>query len=188
MKTLMLDMDDVLVDGILLDFINQFAKKSWKKEELKNYFLQELIKDQEEEFWEWMKDKNMYENATLTKGCFEVLNRLKNSFDIYIVTAYLWKDTIDISGDSLKNKYNYLRENLPFIPPEKYIFTTNKNILNFDIKVDDRLTNLAGASTKILFSAWHNRDLDKSYLKENNIIRVEDWYELERILLKELES
>lgn len=88
-----------------------------------------------------------------------------------------------MSGNNLKNKYYYLQEQLTFITPEKYIFTTNKNLMNFDVKIDDRIDNLEGATTKLLFDAWHNRDLTESFLKEQNVIRVHDWKEIETILL-----
>lgn len=179
----MIDMDNVITDGIFLDLINEFLGSNYQLKDLKNYYLQELIKDKEEEFWVFVKDRNFYKDASLLDGCFEVLEKLNKVYDIYIVTAYLWKDTIDISGNNLKNKYYYLREQLPFISPEKYIFTTNKNMINFDIRIDDKLENIEKADIKLLFSAWHNRNLDSNELKEKNVIRVNNWYEGEKILL-----
>ena len=118
------------------------------------------------------------------EGCYDVLRKLNDKYDLYIVTAYLWNDVIDISGDNLRNKYYYLREMLPFINPNKYIFTTNKNLLKFDIRIDDRLDNIMEADTKILFTAWHNRDLDDKFLEDNNVIRVNSWDDIEKLLLK----
>ena len=76
-----------------------------------------------------------------------------------------------------------MREYLPFIEPEKYVFTTNKNLMNFDIKIDDRIDNLDGADIKLLFNAWHNKDISNRELKKQNIIRVNSWYDIENILL-----
>ena len=45
MKTVMVDMDNVLVDTKLLDLINEFLESNYKRETLKNYYLQELVKD-----------------------------------------------------------------------------------------------------------------------------------------------
>ena len=55
--------------------------------------------------------------------------------------------------------------------------------MNFDIRIDDRLNNLSGATTKLLFTAWHNKDLSKEELKKKNTIRVNSWKEIEDILL-----
>ena len=183
MKTLMVDMDNVITDGIFLDLINEFLGKNYRLNDLKNYYLQELIEDRKEEFWDYVKDRNFYEGATLFNGCFEVLEKLNEKYDIYIVTAYLWNDCIDLSGKNLCNKYYYLRVMLPFIGPNKYIFTTNKNLMRFDIRIDDKLENVIGTQIGLLFDAWHNRDLDDKYLKENDVIRVNSWDDIEKILL-----
>lgn len=185
MKRIMVDVDNVITDSIFLDLINEFLKTNYVLNDLKGYYLQELIKDRKKEFWEYVRDRNFYERATLFADCYEVLKQLNAVYDVYIVTAYLWNDTIDISGDNLRNKYYYLREMLPFIEPDKYIFTTNKNLMNFDIKLDDKLENLEGADIKLLFTAWHNRDLRDVDLKNKNVIRVNNWCDIEKILLKE---
>ena len=112
------------------------------------------------------------------------LKELNERFDIYIVTTYLWNEAKDISGINMMNKYYYLRETLPFIAPEKYIFASNKKIMNFDIRIDDRVKNLDGAKTKLLFTAWHNKEISEVELKANNIIRVNNWGEV----LKELDN
>lgn len=146
-------------------------------------YVQECTKTRAEEFWNYVKDKNFYYQAPLLEGVFDVLKQLNEVYDIYIVTSYLWKETIDLSGNNLKDKYYYLQEMLPFIEPEKYIFTTNKNIMNFDIRIDDRLNNLKGAETKLLFTAWHNKNISNEELKHKNIIRVNNWKEIGDILL-----
>ena len=184
MKTLMVDMDNVITDSRFLDLINEFLGTNYEWNDFKTYYLQEIIGDKKEEFWNYVKDRNFYEGATLFEGCYDVLRKLNDKYDLYIVTAYLWNDVIDISGDNLRNKYYYLREMLPFINPNKYIFTTNKNLLKFDIRIDDRLDNIMEADTKILFTAWHNRDLDDKFLEDNNVIRVNSWDDIEKILLK----
>ena len=55
--------------------------------------------------------------------------------------------------------------------------------MNFDIRIDDKLDNLNGAEIKLMFTAWHNRDMDDDYLKNNNVIRVNNWCDIEKILL-----
>lgn len=184
MKTLMIDMDNVITDSRFLDLINEFLGTNYEWNDFKTYYLQEIIGDKKEGFWNYVKDRNFYEGATLFEGCYDVLKELNDKYDLYIVTAYLWNDVIDISGDNLRNKYYYLREMLPFINPNKYIFTTNKNLLKFDIRIDDRLDNIMEADTKILFTAWHNRDLDDKFLEDNNVIRVNSWDDIEKLLLK----
>lgn len=183
MKTLMFDMDNVITDGTIFEYIQEFLNKKLNLMDINTYYLQELINDRQEEFWDFVKGKSFYEKAPLFDGCFEVLKKLNKKYDIYIVTSYIWEDLTDITSDNLKNKYIYLKEKLPFIPPEKYIFTTNKNIINFDIRIDDKIQNLGNGELKLLFSAWHNKNILQETLNDENIIRVDTWYDIEKILL-----
>ena len=74
---------------------------------------------------------------------------------------------------------------MPFINPHNFIFLGNKSVLNCDIKIDDRLDNLNGAKTKILFTAFHNKKISEKNLKKQGIKRVNNWKEIEQLLLKE---
>ena len=176
MKTLMIDMDNVITDGKVFELIESRINRKIKDND--TFFLQNLLENKKE-FYEQIKTTDIYADSELIKDCYEVLEKLNNKYDIYIVTSYIWDNEYEFSANNLKNKYNYLRKELPFISPEKYIFTTNKQLLRFDIAIDDRLVNLTGATTKILFDAWHNK---QDYLSED-IIRVTSWKEVENILL-----
>jgi len=182
-KSLMVDMDNVITDGVFLDLINDFLNTNYKLEDISTFFLQELIEERKEEFWNKVKDINFYQDAKLIDNCYKVLKELSNYYEIYIVTAYIWNESLDLSGNNLKNKYYYLKEKLPFIPIENYIFTTNKNIINFDIKIDDRINNLKNADTKLLFNAWHNKNISQEELTKENIIRVNSWLQIKDLLI-----
>ncbi len=68
---------------------------------------------------------------------------------------------------------------------KNYIFTSDKSIVNCDIKIDDKVNNIKGASTKLLFTAWHNKDLTEDELQKEKIIRVNNWKEIKKILLED---
>ena len=112
-----------------------------------------------------------------------MLKKLNDNYELYIVTSYLWNEAKDISEINLMNKYYYLKEMLPFVKPERFIFASNKKIMNFDIRIDDRISNLEGSETKLLFNAWHNTDYSKEELDNKGITRVNGWKDIERILL-----
>lgn len=189
METIMVDMDNVITDGKFVELINEFYGTNIKLNELTNYyFVQELTKENSYEFWKYVSNKNFYGDAPLLYGCYEVLDSLNKLYKIYITTSYLWNGVIDLSGKNLMDKYNYLRENLPFIEPEQYIFTTNKKIIDFDIRIDDKVNNLEGANTKLLFNAWHNKNISEEELNKNGIIRVNNWYDIEdKLIVRRLE-
>ena len=68
---------------------------------------------------------------------------------------------------------------------DNYIFINNKSLLNCDIKIDDKLDNLENANVKILFTAYHNKDLSDEYLHSLGVIRANSWFQIKDILLKE---
>lgn len=182
-KRIMVDMDNVITNGNFLSFIEEFLGKKIDLTTYNKYYMQELIEGKEEAFKEKYQFRNLYENAPLLDGCYEVLEKLNEKYEVFIVTSYIWqKDVID-AACNLQYKYNYLKEKLPFIKEEQYIFTTHKEIMHFDIRIDDRISGLENAETKLLFAAWSNRNLKKEELEKKKIKKVKDWYEIAKILL-----
>ncbi len=184
MKKIMVDMDDVICDGGFLSLVNQFLGTHYQKEDIKTYYIQDIIpKEKYPEWSEFFSTKNVYEECSMLPDSYEVLQRLAKKYEIYIATAYIFRDKEAYSGNNLKNKFEYLYHNLPFLSPNRYIFTTNKEILNCDIKIDDKLSNLAGtAEKKLLFTAYHNKTIPQEELKQHGVIRVNNWKEIEKIL------
>lgn len=184
MKTLMIDMDNVITNNQFTFLCEEFLNKKLDFNTLNVKYRQEVIAGREKEFKEIYEYKNIYENAPLLDGCYECIRKLNEKYDIYIVTSYLWGKDIINPAENLKNKFNYLQEQLPFINPTKFIFIQNKKMLHFDISIDDRLSGLENSDLKILFSSWSNKSISKSDLKKNNIIRVNSWKEIEKLLLE----
>ncbi len=185
MKTIMVDMDDVLTSGKFEEYLEEFLGEKKDIQSDTSYYRQKFIKGREQEFIEQFQFRNLYEDAPLFDGCFEVLQKLNQSYDIYIVTSYIWKEDIFDAAENLKNKFRYLQSQLPFIPPQKYIFMENKNMIPFDIKIDDRMKNLENASQKLLFTSWSNKEVSTQELQKNNITRVNNWYDIEKLLLEQ---
>lgn len=182
MKTIMVDMDDVITIGNFNKFLEEFLGQKIDTDNNKYKYRQEAIKGRENEFRLIYQYRNLYANVPLLDGCYEVLRKLNEKYDVYIVTAYIWGQDIINAEENLKNKFIYLKENLPFISSQKYIFTQDKKILDFDIKIDDRINNLEGAKIKLLFTAWHNKNISSKELESKGIIRVDSWYDIEKVL------
>lgn len=185
MKTIMVDMDDVLTYGNFSKILEDYLGYRPDYDNIKNYYIQDILGEKKDDFFNKFKDMDMYENATLLPDCYEVLKELSKHYKIYICTDYIWREIIEYAGNNLKNKYNFLYEKLDFIEPKNYIFTADKSIVNCDIKIDDKVSNIDGAKTKLLFTAWHNKDLTDEELNKKNIIRVNNWKEIRKILLKD---
>ncbi len=182
MKTIMVDMDDVLTYGNFSKILEDYLGYKPDYDNIKTYYIQDILGNQKDDFFSKFKDMDMYENAVLLPDCYDVLKELSKHYKIYICTDYIWREIIEYAGNNLKNKYNFLYEKLDFISPNNFIFTADKTIVNCDIKIDDKINNIEGAETKLLFTAWHNKDLSDKELKEQGIIRVNNWKEIIEVL------
>ena len=186
-QTIMVDMDEVIAEGGFLHLVNEFGKTNYTLDDVKGYYMQDLVPDKQE-FFKYFITKNQYDYSRLLPDVVEVLKILQEYFDIYIGTSYTIKEIPRECGIILLQKHNFLYDNLPFIPPENYIFICNKSLLNCDIKIDDKLDNLTNAKVKLLFTAYHNKDLSDEYLQSLGVIRVNNWLEIKNILLKEFNN
>ena len=184
-KTIMLDMDDVININGLSNLIEKFL--GHKLEELDNtdgYYRQDLLGDKKEEFFKFFVTQNLYDYVDIVKDCQEVLEEICKYYDVYVTTDYIWRDVPDYAGDNLKNKYDFLNKNFPFLDRRKYIFTGTKNIVKCDIRIDDKIENLVGDnSKKYMFTAYHNKNIPKEELDKLGIIRVNSWLELREQLI-----
>ena len=184
MQTIMVDMDDVITLGNFSKIMEDYLGYKPDYDNLKGYYLQDLLGDKKDDFFSKFKDMNMYETAKLLPNCYDVLKKLSKYYKIYICTDYIWREIVEHAGNSLKNKYDFLYRKLDFIDPRNFIFAADKSVINCDIKIDDKTNNIMGAKTKLLFTAYHNMDLDDNALRKDNIIRVNNWKEIGDILLK----
>lgn len=187
MKKIMIDMDDVITHNYTMDYINEFLGTNLLLEDQTDFYLQNLTGDRIDDYYRFIHNKNLYGDCPLIEDCYEVLEKLNKKYEVYIVTSYLWNPDsteYDSSGFNLSNKYYYLKDKLPFIKPNQYIFMVDKSLIYMDIKIDDRISNLDNCETKILFSNWHNKNISKKELKEKNIITVDSWKDIEKLLLE----
>mgnify|MGYP003212773657 FL=1 len=183
-KRIMVDMDDCITTGGFLHLINKYLNTNYTENDFDEFYMQNIIPDKDN-FFKWFQNYNMYDYCTLIDDVYEVLEKLSKEYEIFIGTSYIIPEIIDETSFLLPQKYDFLRKTLPFINPHNFIFLGNKSVLNCDIKIDDRLDNLDGAKTKILFTAFHNKKISEKNLKKQGIKRVNSWKEIEQLLLKE---
>lgn len=185
MKKIAIDMDDVICSNGFLKLVNEFLHANYTNEDIKGYYIQDLVpKEREKEWNQYFKSHNVYNYVDMMKNADKVIKKLNDKYEIYILSAYVLRDQPEFSGEFLKYKYEWLYKNLPFIDSNRYIFTTNKSIINCDICIDDKLSNLEGKAEKnILFTSYHNQKYTKEELEKINVVRANDWGEIEKLLL-----
>lgn len=182
-KKIMVDMDEVIINGGFLELVNCFLHTNYQESDFTSYYMQEAITNKQE-FFKWYKSKNRYDYCELIPNCYEVLKKLNDIYEVYIATSYIFPEIYKECAYIVEQKFNYLQKHLPFITPYQYIFLTNKSLLDVDIKIDDRIDNLLGNNEKLLYTAYHNKQIDDEILKNEGVKRVDNWLEIEDILIR----
>ncbi len=191
-KDLLLDVDEVICFSGYLEAVNDFLNTNYNIDDFDCYYIDEKVipKERFKEFNEYVSKRNLYDYTSFLPGAIETIKKLNEKYEIYICSACLNTFDLDNSGIQFKNKYDFLRKNLPFINPQKFILTSSKNMVKADIQIDDYLPNFDNdTKLKILFPSYHNKNIDDEILKEKNIIRAgydwkTGWQEISKILLK----
>lgn len=182
----MIDMDDVIVKGWLLKLINEFLDAKYVAADFKKFYMQDVIpEERKNEFFKFLFKHNVYDYCEINDSAIEVIKRLNESFDVYIGTSYLFREVPSKCGMILKYKFDFLVKHFPFLDPYKFIFVGDKSVINCDIRIDDRIDNILSADTKILYTAYHNKDLSEEYLSELKVKRANNWLDVEKILLED---
>ena len=191
-KKILLDCDEVICFSGFLEAVNDFLGTNYEIDDFTDYYIDEaaIPPERMDEFNKFINGRNMYENAYILPGAIETIKRLNEVYDIYICSSCVNPLDVKGSGRVFTDKYNFLLENLPFIKPSNFIFTSAKHLFKADIKIDDRLSNFEGddIEIKILFPSYHNNDLTVDELSGVGVVRAgyywrKGWEEVEKMLL-----
>jgi 5'(3')-deoxyribonucleotidase len=185
MKKAIIDLDDVLALDGFLNMMNDFNNSNYTYEEIKGYYVEEVLsKEKLIQFRSFFKENNVYDYATVAPNSKEILMNLMLEYEIYIASSYYSSLDHIIMPDLISKKCEFLLKNYPFLTCKNFIFINDKNMLNADIRIDDKISNLSGNGIKLLYSAYHNKDIDDDTLISKGITRVNSWNDIDIKLLK----
>ncbi len=180
-KTLLLDVDEVICFGGFLEAVNEFLGTKYVIDDFTNYYIDEaaIPKERMDEFNEFIRHRDMYKNPHILPNAIEVIKKLSEKYDIYILSSCVNPFDIEGSGNLFMVKYNFLRKLLPFISPKNFILTSAKHLFKADVQIDDVIANFSDdVDLKILFTSYHNKNITEEELKKAGVIRAgNDWRE-----------
>ncbi len=187
-KSILIDIDDCICDNVYFKILKDVIKSNKKIEDCTEYHVEDnfnLSKEQIDCYNNRLGQINPYKRAIIHKDCIEVIQKLNEKYNVYICSAAILKENLLKSGNYFKYKYDFLRQNFPFLNPFNFIFACNKTMLKADIMIDDKPANLRGNNVKekLLFTAYHNKNLTDKELRKQGLKRVNDWKEIKNILL-----
>jgi 5'-nucleotidase len=117
------------------------------------------------------QEGSFYEDLEVIEGAQEVVRELAGEHEVFIVSA-----AMEVP-ESFAAKYRWVKKHFPFIPPSNVVFCGDKEIIDADYLIDDRVRHFLGfRGTGILFSAPHNA-------KEAGWRRAGSWEDIRRLFL-----
>ncbi len=126
----------------------------------------------------------MYKDIPIKEGVQEILPKLNEKYDLLLCTDFLIPNYEWQADKEFISKFNMLKEKFSYLNPKQFIFMRRKQLLHADIMIDDKPTNFGEhIGQKLMLTAYHNKSLNDSILKEQGITRVNSWYEIADILL-----
>ena len=193
-KKILLDIDEVFCFSGYLELVNEFLGTNYKIDDFKDYYIDEVAipTAKKEAFYEFASTKDQYAKPVILPGAIDALSILSKYYDIYPCSDCRNPFDLKNSGRIFKSKFEMLYRLIPeeVIPAKNYIFTGAKNVCVGDIQIDDLVSNLnPDIPIRILFPAYHNKNVSDEKLKNLSIIRAgydyhTGWQEVCKILLK----
>lgn len=187
-KTILVDVDDVICQDHYFYSVNEYLAITGRPviksldDKWPYHYEKEIFKEEcdLEGFYTHFLSNDVYRGTKPVLGAVEALKVLNEKHDVYLVTATTRKRE---NAREFVDKFFWILNHLDFFDPRKIIMINHKHLLKGDVIIDDRLKNLKGdISTKILFTAYHNKNVTKSELEIIGAVRVSGWEEILKIL------
>ena len=164
------------MDGVLADVYEQFF--NWDEKDFgKRRPAEDVIGVEERKAFprinEYVHTKGFFRTAPVVKDSFEILKRLNEVYDVFIVSAAME------FPQSLPEKLEWLTEHFPFLSWQQLVFCGSKTIVDADIMIDDHFKNLDHfEGSTILYTQPHNQLKDPGRHK-----RADAWIDIAGLLL-----
>jgi 5'-nucleotidase len=170
-----IDMDEVIADtlGHVVRTYNETFGESLTLADLEHRRLDELVPPgRREALSRLVLAPGFFRSIPVIPGSQEVVRALAARHEVFIATAAMEVPT------SFADKFEWLDEHFPFIPPSHRVFCGDKGVLEVDYLIDDTPRQFSRfRGTPVLFSAPHNRE-------ETRFFRVSSWEDVRRLLLE----
>ena len=171
MKTIIIDMDDVLADASarILEIFNELNGTQITKEFFDNRDFYEFIySNGHKSYRSRLFEPDFFGNLEVIPDAQEVVKELSEKHKVYVVSA------ATEFPNSLKEKYDWMSKYFPFISWKNFMLCGDKSIVKGDVMIDDHEKNLATFDgERLLFDAIHNKLLTQYH-------RVNNWQEIHK--------
>lgn len=169
-----IDMDEVMADTLakrLAIYRTEFGEDLLAESLHGVHLLEAVSEERREAVRAQLFQPGFFREIPVMEGAQEVIRDLMERYEIFIATAAMEYP------HSFSEKYEWIREHLPFFPDHNIVFCGDKSIIRADFLIDDSPRHFERfVGQGILFSSPHNAN-------EKRYPRVGSWAEVrERFL------
>ena len=168
-KSIAIDMDQVLANMYkkMVSTYNDMFGDNMTEEQFLNGSRKDLDPEKERQLFKQLNEPHFFRDLeVLDPDSIDVIRQLNERYDVYIATA-----AMEVPG-SFNAKYDWLRENLPFLNPQNFVFCGNKAVIHTDYLIDDSPNQLrAFKGEGILYSMPYNEHVE-------GFVRKGSWKEI----------
>ncbi len=172
-KRIAIDMDEVLTDSIgrfIQLYEQEFAEDLSILRQPGQNLTNSVPPERLARVKEYPHRPDFFKDLTPLPDGLEVVKQLHEQYKVFIVTA------AQEFEHSFTPKYNWLKQNLPFISWTNIVFCGDKSIICTDYLLDDLERNLKKFSgTPLLFTAPHNTQV-QGYTRLNSWAEVAAYF------------
>lgn len=157
-----IDVDDVTCD-LMTEWLSRYNKDyddNLKKENITDWDISRFVKPEcGKKIYKYVEDPSIYDHCKPIEGSLNAINQLRKAGRAIFVTSW----NIGIAG----RKYTWLKDHGYIDSIDDYFEAHDKNMIKFDILIDDGFHNFKSKYSGLLFSQPWNMKLDH-YRRINN--------------------
>ncbi|WP_143306260.1 5' nucleotidase, NT5C type [Chitinophaga vietnamensis] len=154
MQSIAIDMDETIADPIkkAREWYYRDYGRSFTTAELHGKSLADIVPpEHRHKIKEYLNTPGFFRDLDMFPHAQEVIAELNKKYKVYIVSAAME------FPDSLRDKFDWLQDNLPFLTWRQYCLCGDKAVVGTDIMIDDLVRNFEHFKGKpYLFSGHHN--------------------------------
>lgn len=171
-----IDMDEVMADTLtkrLALYTAEFGDEISAEDLHGKKIYDAVTEERRESVTSQLRTAGFFRDIPLMADVREVLPELMERYEVFITTAAMEYP------NSFTEKYEWIKEHLPFFPDSHIVFCGDKSIIHADFLIDDtphHFSRFAGQG--ILFTASHN-------VNEDRYPRVDSWSDVRKRFLGE---
>ncbi|HEY0272954.1 MAG TPA: 5'(3')-deoxyribonucleotidase [Chitinophaga sp.] len=174
MLSIAIDMDETIADPMrkAREWYFRDHGVTFTEEELYGRTLAEALpEDKKGTIHRYLHTPGFFRDLATFPNAVEVIEQLNKKYKVYIVSAAME------FPNSLRDKFDWLQETLPFLTWRQYCLCGDKSIVQTDFMIDDLARNFTHFKGKAyLYHGHHNVHME-------GYERVQDWEDVARKLL-----